>query len=74
MQQNQLFQVLDVCMEKLPPTLGRGFLMREWLELPCDEVCKGLSVTLTNLCLQLHRACLYLAECLSINWFGKLAA
>ena len=61
-------------MEKLPPALGRGFLMREWLKLPCDEVCKGLSVTLTTLCLQLHRACLRLAECLNINWFGKLAA
>ena len=47
--------------------------MREWLEMPCDEVCKELSVTTTNLYVQLHRACLRLAECLNINWFGKLA-
>ena len=73
MQQNQLFQVLDVCMDKLPRALGRGFLMREWLELPCDEVCKELSVTPTNLYVQLYRACLRLQECLNINWFGKLA-
>jgi RNA polymerase sigma-70 factor (ECF subfamily) len=74
LQQNQFFQVLDICMEKLPPALGRVFLMREWLELSCDEVCKELSVTPTNLYVQLHRARLRLQECLNINWFGKQGA
>ena len=61
-------------MEKLPPALGRVFLMREWLELSCDEVCKELSVTPTNLYVQLHRARLRLQECLNVNWFGDLKA
>jgi len=74
LQQNQFFQVLDICMEKLPPALGRVFLMREWLELSCDEVCKELSVTPTNLYVQLHRARLRLQECLNVNWFGDLKA
>ena len=74
LQQIQFFSVLDICMEKLPPALGRVFLMREWLELSCDEVCKELSVTPTNLYVQLHRARLRLQECLNINWFGKQAA
>ena len=56
LQQNQFFQVLDICMERLPLALGLIFLMREWLELSCDEVCKELSVTPTNLYVQLHRA------------------
>ena len=72
LQQSQFFSVLDACMERLPPALGRVFLMREWLELSCDEVCKELSVTPTNLYVQLHRARLRLQECLNINWFGKL--
>ena len=72
--QSQFFSVLDLCMERLPPSLGRVFLMREWLELSCDEVCKELSVTPTNLYVQLHRARLRLQECLNINWFGKLGA
>lgn len=71
LQQNQFFQVLDICMEKLPPALSRVFLMREWLDLSCDEVCKELSVTPTNLYVQLHRARLRLQECLNLNWFGK---
>lgn len=74
LQQHQFFQVLDMCIDRLPPALGRVFLMREWLELSCDEVCKELSVTPTNLYVQLHRARLRLQECLNIYWFGKLAA
>ena len=71
LQQVQFFQVLDACMEKLPPALGRLFLMREWLELSSQEVCKELSLTPTNLYVQLHRARLRLQECLNIHWFGN---
>ena len=71
LQQSQFFQVLDACMERLPPALGRLFLMREWLELSSQEVCKELSLTPTNLYVQLHRARLRLQECLNIHWFGN---
>ena len=71
LQQRQFFEVLDACMERLPPTLGRLFLMREWLELSCQEVCKELSLTPTNLYVQLHRARLRLQGCLNIHWFGQ---
>ena len=71
LQQRQFFQVLDACMERLPPALGRLFLMREWLELSSQEVCKELALTPTNLYVQLHRARLRLQECLNVQWFGK---
>ena len=74
LQQSQFFQVLDACMERLPPALGRLFLMREWLELSSQEVCKELSLTPTNLYVQMHRARLRLQECLNIHWFGKHSA
>lgn len=74
LQQRQFFQVLDACMERLPPALGRLFLMREWLELSSPEICKELSMTSTNLYVQLHRARLRLQECININWFGKHSA
>jgi RNA polymerase sigma-70 factor (TIGR02943 family) len=66
----QFFQVLEACAEKLPTAMGRVFLMREWLELPCEEICKELKLTSTNLYVQLHRARLRLRECLELNWFG----
>ena len=65
----QFFAVLEACAEKLPPSMGRVFLMREWLELPCEEICKELKLTSTNLYVQLHRARLRLRECLELNWF-----
>lgn len=74
LQQNQFFQVLDACIGRLPPALGRLFLMREWLELSSQEVCKELSLTPTNLYVQLHRARLRLQECLNIQWFGNRGA
>lgn len=73
LQQVQFFAVLDACIERLPPALGRLFLMREWLELSSEEICKELSLSPTNLYVQLHRARLRLQQCLNINWFGQHA-
>jgi len=67
----QFFEVLETCAEKLPAAMARIFMMREWLELPSEEICKELKLTPTNLYVQLHRARLRLRECLEINWFGN---
>ena len=72
--ERQFFEVLEACMDHLPPTQGRVFLMREWLELSSDEICKELQLTPTNLYVQLHRARLRLRECLEIHWFGQRPA
>lgn len=69
----QFFQVLEACTEKLPAAMGRVFLMREWLELSSEEICKELQLTPTNLYVQLHRARGRLRECLELNWFGNRA-
>ena len=70
----QFFVVLEACTEKLPAAMGRVFLMREWLELSSEEICKELRLTPTYLYVQLHRARLRLRECLELNWFGQKAA
>ncbi|MFO1338504.1 MAG: sigma-70 family RNA polymerase sigma factor [Burkholderiaceae bacterium] len=67
--QGQFLAVLDACVEKLPTTQGRVFMMREWLELDTDEICKELAITTTNLWVLLHRARLRLRECLQVTWF-----
>lgn len=66
----QFFEVLEACTTKLPPAQGRLFLMREWLELSSDEICKELALTPTNFYVQLHRARLRLRECLELHWFA----
>ncbi len=67
----QFMAVLEACTEKLPAAMGRVFLMREWLELSSEEICKELQLTPTNLYVQLHRARMRLRECLQLNWFGN---
>jgi len=69
----QFFEVLEACSSKLPAVQARLFLMREWLELSSEEICKELALTPTNLYVQLHRARLRLRECLELNWYGRAA-
>lgn len=67
----QFFAVLEACTDKLPAVQARLFLMREWLELSSEDICKELSLTPTNLYVQLHRARLRLRECLELHWFAR---
>ena len=70
LQQRQFMAVLDACVNKLPASQGRLFLMREWLEMSTDDICKEMALSSTHLYVQLHRARLRLRECLELNWFG----
>lgn len=74
LRQTDFMRVLEACVEKLPGQQGRLFMMREWLELESDEICKELAITPTNLWVMLHRARLRLRECLQAGWFGQKAA
>jgi len=71
--QRQFFEVLEACMDQLPPAQGRVFMMREWLELGTDEICMELQITSTNLWVLLHRARLRLRGCLQQRWFDHSA-
>ena len=67
--QRQFLAVLDACVERLPAAQGRAFMMREWLELDAEEICKELAISSTNLWVLLHRARLRLRDCLQQSWF-----
>jgi RNA polymerase sigma-70 factor (TIGR02943 family) len=71
LRQMDFMRVLEACVEKLPGQQGRLFMMREWLELESEEICKELSITPTNLWVMLHRARLRLRECLQSGWFQQ---
>lgn len=68
--QRQFFEIMELCMEKLPPNTARVFLMREVMELETEEICKELSITANNLWVILYRARMSLRECLQLNWFA----
>lgn len=65
---NQFLEILQMCLDKLPAGLARIFMMREWLELETDQICKELSITSTNCFVMLYRARMRLRECLELNW------
>ena len=70
LEQKDFFKVLEICLEKLPAKTARIFMMREWLELETDEICKELAITTSNAWVLLYRARMRLRECLDLNWFG----
>jgi len=70
LRQLDFMRVLEACVEHLPGQQGRLFMMREWLELDTEEICKELAISSTNLWVMLHRARLRLRECLQLNWFS----
>jgi RNA polymerase sigma-70 factor (ECF subfamily) len=71
LEQKDFFRVMEICLEKLPPKTARVFLMREWLELETDEICKELAISTSNAWVILYRARLRLRDCLELNWFGQ---
>ena len=69
----QFFDVMQFCLEKLPPNTARVFMMREVLELETTEICKELRITSTNLWVILYRARMSLRQCLEQHWFASQA-
>lgn len=65
----QFLEVMNACITEMPPTMGRVFLMREWMEFDTDEICEALQLSSANVWVLLHRARLRLRECLSVRWF-----
>jgi RNA polymerase sigma-70 factor (ECF subfamily) len=62
LQEKDFFRVLETCLERLPANTARIFMMREWLELSTDEICKELGITPSNAWVMLYRARLQLRE------------
>lgn len=70
LERQEFFEILQICIDRLPPNIGRIFMMREWLELETDEICKDLAITSSNCWVMLYRARMRLRECLEMNWFA----
>ena len=69
LEQSQFFAALQACIDRLPPKIGRVFMMREWLDREVDEICVELGITSNNCGVMLYRARMQLRECLGTGWF-----
>jgi len=73
LEQQQFWQVFEICLEVLPARTARVFMMREFLGLETDEICTTLALSISNCNVILHRARAGLRQCLSEGWFGAEA-
>lgn len=69
LEQSQFFDRLQGCVDKLPPKMGRVFVMRDWMELETDDICSELGITTSNCGVMLYRARSQLRDCLGRNGF-----
>ncbi len=70
LRQAQFWQVFDACLNHLPKSTARVFMMRELLEFEVDEICTELQISASNCYVILHRARNNLRGCLERSWFG----
>lgn len=68
--QDDFWRVFTACLDGLPPRQARVLMMREFVELETEEICRNVDMTVTNLHVTLHRARLRLRECLENHWFA----
>lgn len=65
----QFWKIFDACLNHLPESVSRVFMMREFLGFETSEVCENLKLTTSNCHVILHRARTRLRVCLEDKWF-----
>jgi RNA polymerase sigma-70 factor (ECF subfamily) len=70
LEHKHFWRVFEICLEGLAEKPARVFMMREFLGLETDEICKELGIGSSNCWVLLHRARTGLRLCLSQRWFG----
>lgn len=70
----QLRRILDQCADRLKPAMAQVFSLREVAGMENEEICKELGLSPTNCWVLLHRARLFMRECLEKNGFSRATA
>jgi RNA polymerase sigma-70 factor (TIGR02943 family) len=67
----ELRDQLEVCINKLPEKYAMVFRMKTVQEFETEEICKELGITSSNLWVIIHRARTQLRKCMEDNWFNN---
>lgn len=70
LEQNEVFKIFYKCLQNLSRRLSLVFTLREVDGLESEEICKVLSITRTNLWVQIYRARTRLRTCLEKYGLG----
>ena len=71
LEQKAFWTIFEICLERLAEKPSRVFMMREFLGLETEEICKELAISTSNCWVLLHRARMGLRLCLTERWFGQ---
>ena len=71
LQQQQFWQLFEMCLEHLPEHIGRVFMMREFLDLETADICRELDMTANHCSVLIYRARLRLRTCLTEMGFSS---
>jgi RNA polymerase sigma-70 factor, ECF subfamily len=69
--QREFFEVLEMCMDRLPKNTALVFKMREIMGIEIEEICRELAITANNCWVLLYRARMSLRLCLEQRWFAN---
>ena len=69
--QDQFWLIFEMCLDNLPVRHSKVFMMREFIGLDSDEICRNEELTVSNLHVMLYRARMRLQTCLESRWFGQ---
>jgi RNA polymerase sigma-70 factor (ECF subfamily) len=70
LENKKFWEIFEFCGNLMPANIARAFMMREFLGLCTEEICKEMRITATNCWVMLYRARMSLRLCLEHNWFG----
>jgi RNA polymerase sigma-70 factor (ECF subfamily) len=68
-QNNELGNAIQNCLDKLPIKQAEIFRMKTVLNYETEVICNELNITASNLWVIIHRARTAMADCLKENWF-----
>ena len=66
--QRQFFDVLQLCIARLPANAARAFVLREMMELETAEICQEMNISANNLWVLIYRARVALRQMLEQCW------
>ncbi len=64
----QFWQVFEICLNHMKEKVARVFMMREFIGLETEEICRELEISESNCWVILHRARSRLRLCLEQKW------
>ena len=70
LQSEQFFQVVDICVNRLPEKPARVFSMKEFLDCAPEDICDILGIKKADYWQCLSRARKQIHLCLNQSWFG----